>query len=1313
MQELRNILKKNDKITLYNSNGASFTFEITGDKSIEGGFCVCYIATLDHKAGRLKEFYPSSNEYELERNLNNNYLHTKDDLKDYFAKSCNRYVEKYNLLKNVEKTREGLEPFSSFIPNSEIYYAKENDELKGVYVWTPADATGVTYYDYLKGLKEASDHNANTLYFIVKCMITLCKNIISLHDHKILHLDIKPENFMIKKDASGQLSSESLSLFDIDSFEFKSYDKVFGARTYSKYYSAPELGINASSMCDVYSIGATFYESLCLKWYNQTDLREDIKKSIILNASEFYNEEKIINSIKNILEQTMCFRDNRYKSVKELKDNFEALLEMMEDCKREMEKNIVYDMDRAFINLLYTHPLYETVKPNEKEINILLFGSGYISRKFLDHLLQVGFMPMYKVNIDVYAKDIDDIKEYLQNRKGLEQFVNIENIKNSNKTSNIKLNFVEKHFKYPKPSKYINRIYQKKRYHYVFISLDDDSFNRNLFNDLNYEEYTNVFYVNEHLRKKNEKSEVCVQEGTVEKMSSDLMRTAFNTHLIWSGKTHVSLKSEYEDFKKDYNLNSSLMFALSLRYKLYSIGLTENNAKELAANVKEIIDNEQYEKINPLIWVEHQRWNIEKITAGWTGPDNIDEYIQYCIENSTVKDGVNHIHPCIVSSDICTHYTREEFLEELHKEVWDTSFLRFDELDQVSIKLHRAFKADANYKISNRESLELFIKRLIEQVGNKTTNHIKLELNNYIYAIHQVLEKDAYYSKHFGKIQNTLLELVKQANYKVEDFEYIVDKIHQFLFTIIESNLYRDYKEYDIQLIEKIPFILTYQSTNHEKQNGLMLAYQDGKDVEHKNEVLFGNVASATVIKPNIIYYQYFIKQSFDLNWFIHTVEGMLKYLEGCRVCFDLYYLQDVPENIKHQVDRFLNKYHHHPVMSVNGFECSDLRNVIQKIEDRIEILQIDLIDGSTALFEEEDAEKEYQKMIQAKKHFEYNWETKKFINCRGCEELHYIPQHQTLRVEQILHLMNKDVKGYLPDLKSDYFKLFEIYEKALLTSENQTNYFTELCENINANTVSKVVKIFRDDCKKTKTLNVKDATNAKVLLNNLILYELIGPDSKIHLKNAERWSLEIVSNGYQIDEIAKLFKNNFCLVNAKRIEVQKFENVCDVKFSSLEVCDLSYDENQKEVLEVLTDLGFIYLEDDLEDNDECSFEFGSDMMKKLLVDPCGILKQYVYYQSKNLHFFDDIQCGDFDTVDCIMTKNFATLFVACVKPGQSLNEVCCKLKEFSNSIGIANRKVIIAPMMKQVDVIDNDTVLITDLKEIKMIADILKQNFV
>ena len=87
---------------------------------------------------------------------------------------------------------------------------------------------------------------------------------------------------------------------------------------------------------------------------------------------------------------------------------------------------------------------------------------------------------------------------------------------------------------------------------------------------------------------------------------NEIERMAFNTHLIWEKNLNIDERKVKAEFKKKYNYNSCLSLALSLKYKLFSVGidldqLTSVQAARMFALM--IADKKNLSIKNELIWI--------------------------------------------------------------------------------------------------------------------------------------------------------------------------------------------------------------------------------------------------------------------------------------------------------------------------------------------------------------------------------------------------------------------------------------------------------------------------------------------------------------------------------------------------------------------------------------------------------------------------------------------------------------------------------------------------------------------------------------
>ena len=154
----------------------------------------------------------------------------------------------------------------------------------------------------------------------------------------------------------------------------------------------------------------------------------------------------------------------------------------------------------------------------------------------------------------------------------------------------------------------------------------------------------------------------------------------------------------------------------------------------------------------------------------------------------------------------------------------------------------------------------LFIQNLIPAEYDKTERAFK----QFQFALKNIINGVESYSRQYGYYQDALKKSLTALSYesrtKIEERLAVIE--HAF-FPVVESNLYRNYKAYDEVLIEKIPFILTYNY-----MPVIAMAFEDGKFQNGKNEAVFTNVAAATVLSPEVIKYLYCFNNSSDVGLF-------------------------------------------------------------------------------------------------------------------------------------------------------------------------------------------------------------------------------------------------------------------------------------------------------------------------------------------------------------------------------------------------------------------------------------------------------------
>ena len=247
-----------------------------------GGSSVCYdaIRVRDGLPGKLKEFYPidavtGSREwyYSLERCADGQLIPKGGTIRK-FNEMCEDYLSTYATLNQVMVDNPQNQVLKNYIQNGEVLYGiaaeKASTSIPSsrqfgatVYIWSPG-IMGQGFDEYLMDVRKNPSQNANfKLRDILNTIYTLTDCIRALHTAGLMHLDIKPSNFLVPFDSKNGINTNSVSLFDINTLYSVSSDVPRMAGT--EGFRAPEVFRGkADNRSDIYSIGAMLFNALVI-----------------------------------------------------------------------------------------------------------------------------------------------------------------------------------------------------------------------------------------------------------------------------------------------------------------------------------------------------------------------------------------------------------------------------------------------------------------------------------------------------------------------------------------------------------------------------------------------------------------------------------------------------------------------------------------------------------------------------------------------------------------------------------------------------------------------------------------------------------------------------------------------------------------------------------------------------------------------------------------------------------------------------------------------------------------------------------------
>jgi len=181
-------------------------------------------------------------------------------------------------------------------------------------IYTIMDNCGIELGVYINKLKE---NGTLTLEKIIEIMIECCKALHVIHDSGYVHLDVKPQNFLVhnveKTNKNGEVYTElEIKIIDFG-FVSKKEKKINPMGT--PHYIAPEMlgyyPITTDVTLDIFSLGCFFVQLILFYSIDKCYSLEDIyicpiEKSddvtILLRKRKKYNSENDLSTIKKLLE---------------------------------------------------------------------------------------------------------------------------------------------------------------------------------------------------------------------------------------------------------------------------------------------------------------------------------------------------------------------------------------------------------------------------------------------------------------------------------------------------------------------------------------------------------------------------------------------------------------------------------------------------------------------------------------------------------------------------------------------------------------------------------------------------------------------------------------------------------------------------------------------------------------------------------------------------------------------------------------------------------------------------------------------------
>ena len=297
-------------IVLQDENGRKKEFHL--DRCIgRGASCLVYHAVCaDNTEHLLKEYYPKH--LYLERGEDGTILVPREKQEE-FSSGLVRFKNTSERQKEVRLN----EDLKNYTCNVQGFYRGNGT----VYLDTTCFA-GRVY----------SDVQEKTLYDLARRMKALTRVLGYYHQKNLLHLDIKPDNILVRPEEE---TVEDVMLFDFDSVTEFDIVKEGRSLSFTREWAAPEqkLPRRHKEICrgtDIYAIGEIIFVQIFGRHSEESERRSFSRYTFDYEAEIFKGvNPRVFPLLETLLKKTLCGRvEKRYQTADELEQQLEAIIRL-------------------------------------------------------------------------------------------------------------------------------------------------------------------------------------------------------------------------------------------------------------------------------------------------------------------------------------------------------------------------------------------------------------------------------------------------------------------------------------------------------------------------------------------------------------------------------------------------------------------------------------------------------------------------------------------------------------------------------------------------------------------------------------------------------------------------------------------------------------------------------------------------------------------------------------------------------------------------------------------------------------------------
>lgn len=937
-------------------------------------------------------------------------------------------------------------------------------------------------------------------------------------------------------------------------------------------------------------------------------------------------------------------------------------------------------------NLLYCYPLYNYI--NKEKVNVLVFGYSGITEKFIDFAFEMAQVNGYKLSITVVSDNADTKNKYLKDRPVFHKFFSIDDEILDDDYGLLSFNTIIFGNIEDKISELLLND-EGDKYAYLFIGSDSDELNSRIAKicadcrdllDAN-------FVINCVADNGNFENGINYvhRDDSIEshKDFRTLKSMAFNCHLVWNYSKLLDMRKLQRQFLSNYNYVACLSYVISLKYKLASIGIDFLDSAAPKEFYRLINSKAPADKmaIEDMVANEHKRWNVNMICRGFKTSESMEKFV------SGKESKANGYHPCLVRGTGVQMLNSDEWRKK-NNEKWESPSNKdlesLDELDRVSVLLHREYLKRAN-KIKRENIIPQsdidIINKLLE--GNAKA---KNTFDKYYICLQEISAGnsaktalyDHYYSALIKELNNVPINQSKILRKRV-------NALAASFSTILESEKYIDYKQYDVDLIKKIPFILTYKSNLH---IGIPIDLMNIKPTV--NTAAFRIVESALLINPSRITYICEFERS-DLINLIKMLEYAIKSMDShnLRSVINICLLANYPlsEQEMKQITSLSDRIHSVEIIKTEEefAEYSKKRH--------LQIFESNRTRSSSIIERYECC---------CKSSYKYNRNTNKF-DTTNCDEVRYISFAPFLKISDIFEFKSSIDDYSFPDMQKDYKCFWGLYKSGKFGSEKRWKALCGLLSEQNEANKFEIKNIGEENSKKTYLIEKVCLDSIKKLCKQIQnANSTISCYIELYSNNSYNLTINAPSGFHAI--ITDLLCETYKLYDPNSINIRVFKGKAYLYYDSLNTGIINSStikkvleplnttfSDIKPLLDEIRDKGYIRNLSGNETNG-ISFSYSTHQVKDVMTQSGRILELFVYYKLIETGLFDDvansveIHWGSDDAeneIDIIATRGYKVLIIECKAQIALIQEYYNKLSRLDSDYGLNSVPVIVADTLE------------------------------